>query len=124
MDDDRNVSAGVDIEDSRVEEEAEVELSLYCWPAASAEWDDEFSVLPLLASNWAESADEPGAEKTFLASPEAEFWIRLAREGLFGCSLAPGEELASLRCVFAGLSSLPRFFWSDMAGGESQCYCQ
>ena len=92
---------------------------MYCSAAARAE-DEDVVVVPALlpgVRNCAASSDEPGAKKACRANPEAELWMRLARDGGFELFLSVG--LAGLGDLLEGLSllwflSVPRFLSSVM----------
>lgn len=66
--------------------------------------------------NCAASSDEPGAKKACRANPEAELWMRLARDGVFELFLSAG--LAGLEGLLERSSLLwllvPRFLSSVM----------
>ena len=72
------------------------------------------ALLPVVR-NCAASPDEPGAEKACRANPEAELWMRLARDGVSVLFLSAGlVELGGLLEGSSLLWLLPRFLSSVM----------
>lgn len=101
---DRNVSA-LWVVSRNWDPEEGPEIWEYCSADARAEEEDEEG-LPLLARRAA--SDELGVEKACRARPEAELWMRFARDGVVELSLVEGLSSSLL------LWSVPRFLSSVM----------